>query len=487
MSGTRTVALLAAATLTMTAAVTAAAATSLDAQTPGPTAARAASLETTARRPVAAVIDDYVKLGLGSNLALQSAELEVERTAAALDAARARFFPEASLVARYTRAEGGREISLPLGAAFNPVYLTLNELLKANGQAPRFGTIEDPRFSLIRPREQDTRVTLRQPLYAPAIPAAVRAQREALEASRYAQLALTNRLRRDITAAYVEWSRAARAADLVVASRILLAENLRITESLYANGKLTQDQVLRAKAELLALEQQVIEVQNGRDQARSYLNFLLNRPLDTAIEASEVDAEIARTNADLAQLRAAAIAARPELAQADRAIGAAGARASIARAARMPSLALAVDGGTQGERYEFGSGRNFSTVSLLLNWTLFDGGARSADERAARIGERQARTQRDQLALQIELEVQQALDRLRTSIASLETAAARAAAAQAAFRIATRKRDEGMMSQLEFLDARTSLSAAELNLNAVRYEVLARQADLDYATGGPRR
>lgn len=490
MSGTRTVALLAAAALTMTAAVTAAAAAtamSLDAQTPGPTAARAASLETTARRPVAAVIDDYVKLGLGSNLALQSAELEVERTAAALDAARARFFPEASLVARYTRAEGGREISLPLGAAFNPVYLTLNELLKANGQAPRFGTIEDPRFSLIRPREQDTRVTLRQPLYAPAIPAAVRAQREALEASRYAQLALTNRLRRDITAAYVEWSRAARAADLVVASRILLAENLRITESLYANGKLTQDQVLRAKAELLALEQQVIEVQNGRDQARSYLNFLLNRPLDTAIEASEVDAEIARTNADLAQLRAAAIAARPELAQADRAIGAAGARASIARAARMPSLALAVDGGTQGERYEFGSGRNFSTVSLLLNWTLFDGGARSADERAARIGERQARTQRDQLALQIELEVQQALDRLRTSIASLETAAARAAAAQAAFRIATRKRDEGMMSQLEFLDARTSLSAAELNLNAVRYEVLARQADLDYATGGPRR
>ena len=459
----------------------------LAAQTLGPTAARAANLDTTARRPVAAVIDDYVKLGLSSNLALQSAELEVERTAAALDSARARFSPEASLVARYTRAEGGREISLPLAAAFNPVYLTLNDLLKANGQAPRFGTIQDPQFSLIRPREQDTRVTLRQPLYAPAIPAAVRAQRAALEASRYAQLALTNRLRRDITASYVDWSRAARAADLVVASRLLLAENLRITESLYANGKLTQDQVLRAKAELLALDQQVIEVQNVRDQARSYLNFLLNRPLDTTIEASEVDTEIARTNADLAQLRTAAITARPELAQADRAIGAAGARASIARAARMPSLALAVDGGTQGERYEFGSGRNFSTVSLLLNWTLFDGGARSADERAARISERQARTQREQLALQIELEVQQALDRLRTSTASLETAAARAAAAQAAFRIATRKRDEGMMSQLEFLDARTSLSAAELNLNALRYEVLARQADLDYATGGPRR
>lgn len=452
-----------------------------------PTPENAPTIEARLRRPVATVIDDYVKQGLASNLALQSASLEVERTEAALDAARARFFPEAALVARYTRAEGGRELSLPLAAAFNPVYLTLNELLRTNGQAPRFGLIEDPRFSLIRPHEQDTRITVRQPVFAPAIPAAVRAQRAALESTRYAQLALSNRLRRDITVAYVDWSRTSRATEIVAASRQLLAENLRITESLYTNGKLTQDQVLRAKAELLALDQQLIEARNARDQVQSYFNFLLNRPLDAVIEHSEIDVEIVRTESDLAKLREAAIAQRPELLQSTAAANAADARVSIARAARLPSLALAVDGGTQGERYEFGSGSNFSTVSLLLNWTLFDGGSRRADERAARITERQVRTQREQLGLQIELEVQQALDRLSTSHASLQTAGARAAAAQAAFRIATRKRDEGMMSQLEFLDARTNLSAAELNLNAVRYEVLARQADLDYATGGPRR
>ncbi len=456
-------------------------------ETAGPTRDRAVVLETAPRRPVAAVIDEYVKQGLASNLALQSADLEVERGQAALDAARARFFPEATLVARYTRAEGGREISLPLSGAFNPVYLTLNELLRASGQPARFGTITDPQFTLVRPREQDTRITLRQPVYAPAIPAAVRAQRAAFEASDYARHALAARLRRDITVAYVDWSRSARAADIVAASRGLLAENLRITESLYRNGKLTEDQVLRARAELYALDQQVLETRNTRDQVQSYLNFLLNRPLDTALEMSDVDGEIARTDADLAKLRSAAVAQRPELAQIDRAVNAADARRDLARAARLPTLALAVDGGTQGEAYEFGRGRNFSTMSLLLNWTLFDGGARRADERNADLAGRQARNQRDQLALQIELEVQQALDRLRTSSATLQTATARAAAAQAAFRIATRKRDEGMLSQVEFLDARTTLSAAELNLNAVRYEVLARQADLDYATGEPRR
>ena len=36
--------------------------------------------------------------------------------------------------------------------------------------------------------------------------------------------------------------------------------------------------------------------------------------------------------------------------------------------------------------------------------------------------------------------------------------------------------------QVEFLDARTAFTSAELNLNVTRFDVLARQAELDYAT-----
>ncbi len=35
---------------------------------------------------------------------------------------------------------------------------------------------------------------------------------------------------------------------------------------------------------------------------------------------------------------------------------------------------------------------------------------------------------------------------------------------------------------MEFIDARSSLTGAELNLNVTRFSVLARQAELDYAT-----
>ena len=87
--------------------------------------------------PFDVVVDRYVAEGLRSNLALQSESLEVEKATQALAAARARFLPEVSLQARYTRADGGREFTMPIGAALNPVYSKLNDLLAAQGQPPR--------------------------------------------------------------------------------------------------------------------------------------------------------------------------------------------------------------------------------------------------------------------------------------------------------------------------------------------------------------
>jgi len=435
-----------------------------------------------AGRPLAAVIDEYVREGLASNLSLKAQSLEVERAAAALDAARARYFPEVGFAARYSRSEGGRTIDLPLGDALNPAYQTLNELLMAQGQAPRFPTVQNETIAFLRPTEQDTRLTLRMPIIAPGIPAAVRAQRELLGASEYSRQALARQLKRDITVGYLRWLMAMRNQGIVDASVTLLNENLRVNDSLFRNGKITQDQVLRARAELLQVTQQSRDAQNLASQAQSYLNFLLNRPLDTSLENAEVAAGVTAATRALAELRQSAIENRPELAELAHLTRASEAQTSVAKSELWPTLSLGADAGIQGEEYEFGKGSNYSTVSLLLNWNLFDGGARRAAVRQANAAARRTQTQYDELMQQVQLEVQQSLDRLNTSADSLATAEARSEAARAAFRIASRKRDEGVISQVEFIDARSSLTGAELNLNVTRFEVLARQAELDYAT-----
>ena len=428
------------------------------------------------------VVSGYVTEGLRSNLALQGQTLEVEKAAESLAEARARFFPQLSFEARYTRAEGGRVIDIPIGTALNPVYSTLNEMLVAQGQPTRFPQIADQSIPFLRSEEQDTRVTFRQPLYAPAIPAAVRAQRALLDASSFNRMAIARALRRDITIAYVDWLKARSSVEIVAASEALLQENLRVNESLFGNGKITEDLVLRAKAELLDVEQQKREAQNLATQAQSYFNFLLNRQLQTNIEATSPPNNTAASEAALEQLWSTALDRRPEVAQVEHPRRASEEQVHIARRQKWPTLSLGVDAGTQGEEYRFGEGYNFGTASLIFTWRIFDGGGDTARVHQARASEKQLVLRQEEIAQQIRLEVQQSYDRLITARDSLATAAARADAARAAFRIASRKRDEGVISQVEFIDARSTLTGAELNHNLTRFSVLARRAELEYAT-----
>ncbi|MCS6947337.1 MAG: TolC family protein, partial [Steroidobacteraceae bacterium] len=259
-------------------------------------------------RDTAAVIDQYVRMGLASNLALQAQTLDVERSRAALAAARARFWPEAGFATRYLRSDGGRTIDVPLGDLLNPVFTTLNELLAQQGRPPAFGPVDIEPFRFLREREHDTRLTLRQPLYAAAIPAAVDAQNALLAAADAQRNALARQLKRDIATAYLNWLRLSDQVAIVEASRALLAENLRINESLFRNGKVTEDRVLRARAEMLAVEQQLADTRNGVRRAASYVNFLLNRPLTAPLERSAPGATIARAMVDLAALQEEALA-----------------------------------------------------------------------------------------------------------------------------------------------------------------------------------
>lgn len=429
-----------------------------------------------------AVVERYVAEGLRSNLSLRGQSLEVERAAQALAAARARFLPEVSLQARYSRSDGGREFTIPLATTLNPVYSTLNDLLAAQGQPAQFPQISDVSVQFLREEEQDTRVVVRQPLYAPAIPAAVRAQRALLDASSFNRMAVARALRRDITIAYLDWLKARSSVEIVGASQALLRENLRVNQSLFDNGKVTEDQVLRAKAELLAVDQQQRDTQNLATQARSFFNFLLNRDLLAEIEAATPPQSPAGQQGALEHLWAAALNRRPEVARVDELRKAAEQQVRIARKQKWPTLSFGFDAGTQGVDYRFGDGYNFGTASLLFTWRLFDGGGDAARVREARAAERQVVLRQEEIAQQIRLEVQQAFDRLTTAHDSLATAIARADAARAAFRIASRKRDEGVINQVEFVDARSTLTGAELNHNVTRFDVLARRAELEYAT-----
>ncbi len=440
-------------------------------------------------------IAGYIAAGRDSNLALNAAGADVRRAQAQLDEARARYRPTLSLSARYSAADGGRTQALPVGDLVNPAYRTLNELLQVQGQPPRFADIDNQEIRFLREREQDTHLRLTQPLYAPGIGAGIAAADAALAATDAARAAYERTLVRDIEVAYLDWLRAKASLQIVEASRELLAENLRVNQVLHDNGKITLDQVLRAQAEMLAVEQQSQFVANGVTQARNYFNFLLNRPLDSVIESSTTPDPDSQVREQLVLLGNEALAmgdhklerqaqrARAEVKQIDAQVRAANAGIDVERANTLPSLGFAVDAGIQGEDYGFGSGQNYAIASVVLDWRIADFGQSRSRVAAARATLERAQIARQEVDSQIALEVRQAADRLRTSQASLATAQARQQAAAEGFRIAARKRDAGSIAQVEFIDARSALTSAELNFNLTRFDVLVRLAELRAALG----
>ena len=437
-----------------------------------------------ALRPIDEVLDEYVSQALYGNLALQRQELSVEQSLAALDEARGQYLPQASFESRFSRAEGGRTISLPLGNLLNPVYATLNELLASQGRTPAFGSVDNAEFLFLRDQEQQTGVRVVQPLYAPEITAGVRARKAQARTEEATLDTLARTLARDVRTAYHTWLRARHGLAIVDASEVLLQENLRVTESLFNNGKITRDQVLRAQAELLEVQQQRVSAANAQEVARSYFNFLLNRPLQSAIEEAAVRERPAALR-PLADLQAQALEQRSELRELQSAADVAQAQVSLANARFKPTVALAVESGYQGEEYRFGTEDDYAIASLTFRWNIFNGNQDRARLSQARLAARSVGLQQEDARNRISLEVEQTEGDLRTAITALGTARARQDAAREGYKIAERKRDAGVISQVEFLDARTTLTRAELNYTVTVFDLLTREAELQYALGIP--
>jgi outer membrane protein len=440
------------------------------------------------------VLDD----ALAANLELEAGAATIRQRLAGLDQARARYLPALDLAARYSVADGGRTIEFPVGDLLNPVYATLDELLVASGQPPRFPRIDNQSITFLRGNEQETKLVVEQPLYEPRLRPAVDANRAEVDRAGANLDALRARVIRDTQQAYYLWIAGQQAVLVLDATRELAQANLDANASLYRNGKITRDFVLRAEADLLEVEQQRIAAASRVRIAQGYVNLLRNAPLAARLPDAEIDApaversrerllrRLAGRELDPALLQQLATGRRAELRSLDAAIAGGQARQDLARAAFRPRLLLGAETGIQGDDYGFSEDERYALASVILRWNVFRGGADRAALAEARAFTDELRANRDLAAQRVRLEVQQAVEDLGVADASLDTALKRAEAADGALRITTRKRDLGQVNQAEFVDARRTMTDARLNLNRVRAEYLSRIAELEYAIGDPR-
>src|SRR5262245_4635331 len=409
------------------------------------------------------VTDGLVAEALQSNLGLDQAESNVDQRLAVLDQARAEYLPQIDLQLRYSEANGGRTIEIPA--------LGLD-------------------FKFLREREQDSFVRLSQPIYDARLGAQKRGAENLYDASRHGLEAYQLHLARDVRQAYYRWLAARESIAVLESTGKLAAENERVNDSLYRNGKVTRDLRLRAEAEHLEITQQLLRARAAEDLARRYLNLLCNAPLArepeaVAVSATDLPRLALRMPATRGEaLEELAVGRRAELRELDSGIAAAGESETAARAAFKPQLAFAVDAGTQGAEWDYSVEDSYVLASFIVRFNLFNGGGDRAAIREAKAKSAELQAGRALAEQQIRIAAQQAITDLEVAEASLETAARRTEAAEAAYTIVAKKRDLGQVSQADYLDSQRALTQARLNENVTRFETRGALAQVEYAVGG---
>jgi outer membrane protein TolC len=416
-----------------------------------------------------APLDAVVAEALRNNLGLAQESLAVVRTEAGLHEARGRFFPTLSVDARYSDLSG----ALNLGNFINPAYTALNQVIGSD----RFPTNIDVTI----PFQYESRVRLTQPLFNASILAGHSLARHTRDGERLQHGAAARSLAARAQSAFLEVGEARSARRIWESTLALVTESERVAQRLVDAGHATPDQVLRARADRADIQQNLDAARQTESAAARAFNQILRRPLDTPVE--ELADSLLRLDITVSeeQAVASALARREELGQAGAGIRAAQAGVRLASSSFIPSVSLALDYGFQGQTVRFSSNNDYRALSLVVGWSFSLGGSDLARRQAARAEVDRLRLRRTELEDLVRLDVRQAYDAAIVARDAIGTAEARLAAARRSFDLVRRRYGEGLASQVEFIDARTAYTNADLNRVITAYRYAIRYVDLERA------
>lgn len=420
------------------------------------------------------MLAQYEREALAQNLALQEKQLLAQRRSAERQVARAGYLPSVDLSARYTRFLFG---GLDLGEVVNPAFEALNQL---TGQAS-FPTNLEIRL----PPAFETKLELRQPIYVPAISVT---QRLAALGEEGGRLELTL-ARREIVAAlrgaYLGHANAGALAQLLATTRALLEENLRVSERLVAADKQTQDVVFRARAELAAHDQLLRQVQESQRAAARAVNLLRGAPAEAPVAAPAELPAPSTMPSPLGELLARAREQRTELHLAGLGRRVTQTERDLVKTGALPTVAVALDYGLQASDLTPSFEDDFSTLSLVASWNVFDGLRETRRRRVKELELSASDVRQRQVLDQLEREVRDAYGAAEVALAAIPATEERVRSAELVFDIISKKYAAGAVPQIEVIAARAALLQAKTDRITAGTDLHLRLVELERVTEHP--
>lgn len=421
------------------------------------------------------VLQQYVKLGLDSNLALHQQQFDMQKAQLDLKRARTLFYPQAGVNSQYMLATGGRTQDIPIGDLLNNVYSTLNQLTGSS----KFPQVENQSIQFLPNDFHDTRLEVTMPVVNMDIRHNKAIKEELINTQKAGIDIYKRELVKAIKTAYYQYLQAGKAVDIYNNALALVNENLRVSNKLLENNMTTKETVLRAQAQVSQVKASLIAANNQRQNALAYFNFLLNRPLDAAVI---VDSSIIENVNTSLNVSIDIPAQREELAKLKSAQKATATNIKMNRDYIVPKLNAFYNVGFQGFGFRFNGDQFYQIAGLQLRWDLFKANDNKYKIRQAELDLEALANQYKDTEQQLTLQVRTAFNNYRSAVQTLQALRDEVQSTQETYRFTERRFREGQALQIELIDARSQLTNAHLNYSLAQLAVLTRTAELERVT-----
>ena len=260
--------------------------------------------------------------------------------------------------------------------------------------------------------------------------------------------------------------------------------NLSAAQDRRASGLATVGDVYKAGAALSGSRLALQQAEGQLASARGALATAIGESPDTSLTLAAWDDRPAHEMPaqNVESLMEDARNARPELLAAKAQEQAAAAKLAATRGSGMPTLNFDANAGRTRVR-DVGDSSQFST-QLTLNIPLFAGFGDRAAIHQAEAQLDSARANNDDLRSQVELQVWQAYQNLRTAAATLDSSAAQLKSAALAADVSNARYKSGLETILDVLSTQTTLANARVQQVQARLDWAAARTALGHAVGG---
>jgi outer membrane protein TolC len=406
---------------------------------------------------------------------MRQKSIGLEKSLLALKEARSWFYPSAALTGDYTWAEGGRTIPFPVGDLLNPIYSTLNQLTSSQN----FPQVDNMEIQLMPKDFYDARIRVAYPVISPERHYNYKIKKDEIRLAEYEIETYKQELIRDIETSYYNYCLAVDAKKILESALVLVNKNLQVNESLVRNGRGLHANVLRAESEAEQIRSRLRESENLRLNARTWFNFLLNKPFsDTVIyEFIQLPDDL-----NMAASGEPVINNRSELKQLSTALTIRQSVLDMNRRYAVPRVYTFMDLGSQAFNWQFNSKSRYMLAGIQVNVPIFSGLRNQAKISTSELEISELELTRENISRQFSVAAGVSRNNLNTAIVNHASSLKQYESAQAYFRLIESGYSEGVNSLIEFLDARNQLTSSEIQVKINWYKVLSAYADLKRQT-----